>query len=150
MIVIHKLDTLDIFYDIGYLSTATNLEPLLGICVACVPVCRPLLISFQRKLSNASSSALNRIGINSSLPNDSKHQNSSTGNEGVIGKYVRPANRKDFRRLDDSGYLMTDLEGTTRCEGIGNVDSFERVTGSPSNQGIRVIETWDVETEGRP
>lgn len=148
MIVIHNLNTLDISYDIGYLSTATNLEPLLGVCVACVPICRPLLVSFHRKVRNASASVLSRVGI-TSTSDESKHPKSLSGNEGVIVTYGRPSKHKNFRRLDDSVYQMTDLAGTTRCEGSGNHGSPESMTGSNSNQEIVVTDTWNVAIESR-
>ncbi|KAI0380760.1 hypothetical protein F5Y04DRAFT_289218 [Hypomontagnella monticulosa] len=146
-IIIRNLDTEDIFYDIGYLSAATNLEPLLGICVACLPICRSLLIAYARTFRNASSSALSRVGLGSPTQSGSQAPGDPTNNEGVIGRSAQSTDRKHFKRLYDTIYPMTDLTSTTQIEGGTGNDSLEIASGSQWNHGIKITETWNVATE---
>ncbi len=143
------MDENDIFYDLGHLSTATYLEPLLGICVACFPVCRPLFSGCQRKLKNAGSSALSRVVEASRLSNQSKRQSGTIGNEAVTSKGSQSMDRNNFRRLYDNGYQMTDFSGTTQCEGHGHNNPPRGLGETCGDHEIIVTETWDVAIETR-
>ncbi|KAI1387696.1 uncharacterized protein F4822DRAFT_444296 [Hypoxylon trugodes] len=146
MVIIYNMNEQDFFYEDGILSTMSNLEPLLGICVACLLVCRPLLIAFGQKIRVVASSAMSRVGGTIS---DSHGVNISTRSENMAGRSIHSAGRRKFKRLHDTLYPMSDLTGTTECEGPPD-SNLERGRGSEWNNGIKVTETWEVASERHP
>ncbi|KAI0428961.1 hypothetical protein F5Y09DRAFT_343170 [Xylaria sp. FL1042] len=132
-ILIAHLDKQDIFFTMGLLSVATNLEPLLGICVACLPVCRTLLVVAFQRARSASFTTFSYLANNQILH----------------GKIEQPVNepsysmdRQNFECLNDSVYPLHDLTAVAQ---IGGASHSHRSNSSLESQqnGIRVMKTWN-------
>ncbi|KAI0858072.1 hypothetical protein F4860DRAFT_527435 [Xylaria cubensis] len=143
--IINGLDAADFFYQDGILSTTTNLEPLLGICVACLPICRPLLIAFGVRIRVASSSALGALRITSNQHEESQNSKCNTGN--AIRRSVHSASGRKFQRLHDTLYTLTDITISTQHEGIESIALFRSAGEGGNKDGIVVTETWNVTSE---
>lgn len=113
------MDAADPFYDIGYLSATTNIEPLLGATLACLPVTRSLLTSFKRSASQFASNIYGK-----------RAADQSSSSQSVSNRHSRPRSyfvsnnstneRKNFTRLYDHLYPLADI-GATIVEGEDRV-----------------------------
>ncbi|TRX90948.1 hypothetical protein FHL15_008153 [Xylaria flabelliformis] len=146
--IINGLDVADFFYQVGILSTTTSLEPLLGICVACLPICRPLLIAFGVRIRVASSSALGILRVTSNQHEDSQNSECNTGH--AIGRSVHSASGRKFKRLHDTLYTLTEINISTQHEGIESSTLFKSAGEGGNKDGIVVTDTWSVTSEPRP
>ncbi|KAI1283343.1 hypothetical protein F5Y07DRAFT_151264 [Xylaria sp. FL0933] len=136
-ILIARLDKQDIFFTIGLLSVATNLEPLLGICVACLPVCPTLLVVTFKKAKNASLSTFGYLTNNLTIPNETSRPAHSKI-EQPANKPSRSSDRKNFERLHDSMYPLHDLTGVQTKRNTHDHHSDNSLESQ--NVGIRITE----------
>ena len=141
-ILIVHLNKEDIFLTIGFLSVATNLEPLLGICVACILVCRVLLVIGFQKLKTAGYTTFSHLSNNHSHQHEPSKSVLSSA-EQPDDEPTRAVDRKNFRRLHDNLYPLYDLIAVTCIEGSVHDHSVDRPLEGQRN-GIRITETWDV------
>lgn len=102
LVISARLSTTDLTYDLNRLAIVTDLEPLLGIIVACAPLFPPTL-----------KAALNR------KPKISQSSASSSGFAKLNGKSARGPG---FRSADDS-YPLTDVEGGVNHTQVTGPDS---------------------------
>lgn len=115
----------------------TDLEPLLGINVACLPLFPPTLRALRRS----------RQGI-------TPHKSSPSGRTGLLPRSTKSSG---FRRHDDA-FPLTDIErsvtdvyaGTTRNDSTslhdGTSEGTEQVRTSPE---IKVKHGWEVKSQIR-
>ena len=132
-----QIDIKDFTYDLAKLAIVTDLEPLLGITIACLPLFPPTFRSIlgprQAKDSqNVLSSSVRRLRSRSTK------------------------NTSAFRRVDDS-YPLTDVEGSrtqNQITGLGSKSSSvndERFVdlehNAPSRSAIKVKQGWEVRSD---
>lgn len=131
------MDAKDPFYAVGYLSATTNIEPLLGIALACLPITHSLLISIIRAISKGPRRIHSQRFANTDrLPQssgDGTHQSSS-----YFSTNKSASERKNFTRLYDHLYPLTDM-GTVVVEADRPVLQEEE-----DNHAILVKQTWEV------
>ncbi|KAJ8131472.1 hypothetical protein O1611_g2156 [Lasiodiplodia mahajangana] len=148
-IIITELDAADFFYQDGILSTTTNLEPLLGICVACLPICRPLLVAFGGKIIITGSSAFSRLRNTPNQHGEFLNRSRKVTSGKVIGISAHSADGRKFERLHDTLYPLTDITSITQYEGTRNNILSGSTGEGGNNDGIVVTDTWDVTSEPR-
>ncbi|KAI8631111.1 hypothetical protein F5Y19DRAFT_425088 [Xylariaceae sp. FL1651] len=136
-ILIVRLDKRDIFLTIGLLSVTTNLEPLLGICVACLPVCQALLVIVFRRIKSAGYATFSHLSNNQTCEYEASRPQQSSGEP------ASSVDRKNFKRLHDNLYRLHDFSAVTYVEGSSHNTEVDHLSEGQYN-GIRVTETWKV------
>lgn len=138
-VIIHQLDINDIFYNIGWLSVCTNLEPLLGISVACFPMSRSLLLSMYKQATSFGSSAFGHLSRATSVRGI---QPPGSGSHRFSSKPKYSTSDTSVERLYDRLYPMGDIGTAASCEAQPVNDSRE--DDLQNSHGIQVTESWKV------
>lgn len=130
------IDVSDFTYDLGRLAIVTDLEPLLAIIVACLPLFPPVM----KRLFLRGKEPESRTPLSSSLA-----RLRSKGNKNSM-----------FRKFEDS-YPLTDLEGTRTENHITRSDSKpeslrnDKATNIDVEMGprstIQVEQGWEVRSD---
>lgn len=144
------MDASDPFYDVGYLSATTNIEPLLGIALACLPITRSIMVSFHHassqlflKLSTFGTSHASKFSRGSSSAKDSALERGEFG----AASSKSASERKKFTRLYDHLYPMSNMETTATmvdADDEGRAYARAHAHAGQDKRAILVEQKWEV------